>query len=198
MNINIFLYIFNQNCFSRSETTIIPGYHRHVWRFVYGLELLSTTGDLYSRVVGFILGNRHLVDHQMLRRFFEPVVSCCHQHLGLCLAGCCWGGQANNNVEFPFLSIYLSISMELGAIGLMTPLRYLHTHHPGDGNKASFWNSGGLQGSRPKDVAPLLSAHTRKKKRSRQPSTAIIGSETSNSTRVSPQSTSFNLPRYGT
>jgi hypothetical protein len=34
----------------------------------------------------------------------------------------------------------------------------------GDVNKASFWNSGWLQGSRPKGVAPLLFAQTRKKK----------------------------------
>jgi hypothetical protein len=36
----------------------------------------------------------------------------------------------------------------------------------GDDNKASFWNSGWLQGSRPKDVAPLLFTQTRKKKQS--------------------------------
>jgi hypothetical protein len=35
----------------------------------------------------------------------------------------------------------------------------------GDDNKTSFWNSGWLQGSRPKDVVPLLFAQTRKKKR---------------------------------
>jgi hypothetical protein len=36
----------------------------------------------------------------------------------------------------------------------------------GDDNKASFWHSGWLQGNRPKDIAPLLFAKSRKKKRS--------------------------------
>jgi hypothetical protein len=35
----------------------------------------------------------------------------------------------------------------------------------GDGSRASFWHSGWLQGSRPKDIAPLLFAKSRKKRR---------------------------------
>jgi hypothetical protein len=35
----------------------------------------------------------------------------------------------------------------------------------GDGSGASFWHSSWLQGNRPKDIAPLLFAKSRKKKR---------------------------------
>jgi hypothetical protein len=42
----------------------------------------------------------------------------------------------------------------------------LHLHHSGgNGQKASFWNSGWLHGQRSKDIAPLLYLKTRKKKR---------------------------------
>jgi hypothetical protein len=36
----------------------------------------------------------------------------------------------------------------------------------GDGNKANLWNSGWLQGTRPKDVASLIFVRTKRKKRS--------------------------------
>jgi hypothetical protein len=41
----------------------------------------------------------------------------------------------------------------------------VHTYCPGGGDKANFWHSAWLQGDRPKDLAPLLFAKSRKKNR---------------------------------